>query len=117
MRASTYPTCGNELASVGERWRQRQDLAITWLYPYPDHTSPPQLVERVHCAACQPHQQVATVVCEPCGEGPRCWQATSPRPSPMTTHRPWSGRGWPRTDGSRAASGFDHRRVDQLRTA
>jgi hypothetical protein len=68
MRASACPTCGNEPVSAGERWRQRQDLAITWLYP--DPASELRVVERVHCSACQPHQRVATVVCELCGDGP-----------------------------------------------
>ena len=68
MRASACPTCGNEPVSAGDRWRQRQDLAITWLYP--DPASELRVAERVHCSACQPHQRVATVVCELCGDGP-----------------------------------------------
>ena len=68
MRASACPTCGNEPVDAQTRWHQRQDLAITWLYP--DPASPLRVVERVHCSACQPHQQAATVVCELCGEGP-----------------------------------------------
>ncbi|MGH3772905.1 MAG: recombinase family protein, partial [Pseudonocardiaceae bacterium] len=35
MRASACPTCGNEPADAQSRWHQRQDLAITWLYPGP----------------------------------------------------------------------------------
>lgn len=74
IRASTCPTCGNEPTDTGDRWRQRRDLAVTWLYPHP--TDPQrQPVEQVHCAACQPHQQVATVVCELCGTD-RCWSTT-----------------------------------------
>jgi hypothetical protein len=68
MRALACPTCGYEPVSAGDRWRQRQDLAITWLYP--DPASELRVVERVHCSACQPHQRVATVVCELCRDGP-----------------------------------------------
>ncbi|MGH3844674.1 MAG: recombinase family protein [Pseudonocardiaceae bacterium] len=68
MRSLACPTCGNEPVDAQSRWHQRQDLAITWLYPGP--TGAQQLVERVHCSACQPHQQAATVVCELCGDGP-----------------------------------------------
>jgi DNA invertase Pin-like site-specific DNA recombinase len=68
MRASRCPTCGNEPLDAQTRWHQRQDLAITWLYP--DPADPLRVVERVHCSVCQPHQQAATVVCELCGDGP-----------------------------------------------
>jgi DNA invertase Pin-like site-specific DNA recombinase len=68
MRPWTCPTCGNEPSAAGERWRQRQDLAITWLYPDPQH--PDRVLERRHCVASQPHQEVATVICAKCGDGP-----------------------------------------------
>ncbi len=97
IRASTCPTCGNEPTDTGDRWRQRQDLAVTWLYPHP--TDPQhQPVERVHCAACQPHQQVATVVCELCGDGPLLVNdlaayATDDTP-PATVRRWLDDQGW-----------------------
>ena len=68
MRALACPTCGHEPLDAQTRRRQRQDMEITWLYP--DPASQLRVVERVHCSACQPHQQVATVVCELCGDGP-----------------------------------------------
>ncbi len=34
--ASACPTCGNEPLGASERWQQRQDLTITWLYPHPE---------------------------------------------------------------------------------
>jgi DNA invertase Pin-like site-specific DNA recombinase len=68
MRALTCPTCGHEPVDAQTRRRQRQDLEITWLYP--DPASQLRVVERVHCWSCQPHQQVATVVCQLCGGGP-----------------------------------------------
>lgn len=68
MRASPCPTCGNEPVAVRARWQQRQDLAITWLYTDPE--DPGHGVARRHCAACQPHEHVATVVCPRCGDGP-----------------------------------------------
>jgi transposase-like protein len=67
IRASACPSCGNEPTGAGDRWRQRQDLAITWLYP--DPAEPGHVLERRHCLACQPHQQVATVICAVCGDG------------------------------------------------
>lgn len=68
MRAEACPTCDNQPLDVHSRRRQRHDLAATWLYP--DPASQLRVIERVHCAACQPHQRVATVVCELCGDGP-----------------------------------------------
>ncbi|WP_298800401.1 recombinase family protein [uncultured Pseudonocardia sp.] len=68
MRAAACPTCGDQPLDVHSRRRQRHDLAATWLYP--DPASQLRVIERVHCAACQPHQRVATVVCELCGDGP-----------------------------------------------
>lgn len=44
MGAVSCPTCGNEPTNSGDRWRQRQDLAVTWLYP--DHHD--QVLERRH---------------------------------------------------------------------
>lgn len=67
-RALACPTCGHEPVDVQARRRQRQDLEITWLSP--DPASQLRVIERVHCASCQPHQQVATVLCQLCGSGP-----------------------------------------------
>jgi hypothetical protein len=68
MRALACPTCGHEPVDAQTRWQQRQDLEITWLYP--DPASQLRVIEQVHCSSCQPHQQVATVVCQLCGDGP-----------------------------------------------
>jgi DNA invertase Pin-like site-specific DNA recombinase len=96
MRASACPTCGNDPVSAGERWRQRQDLAITWLYP--DPASELRVVKRVHCSACQPHQRVATVVCQLCGDGPLLagdLAAGATDELPPAVVRPWLvNQGW-----------------------
>lgn len=96
MRASACPTCGNEPIDAQTRWQQRQDLAITWLYP--DPTNELRVVERVHCSSCQPHQQVATVVCELCGDGPLLVNdlaAAATDELPPAVVRPWLvTRGW-----------------------
>ncbi|WP_285487303.1 hypothetical protein [Amycolatopsis taiwanensis] len=68
MRASRCPTCGNEPVEARARWQQRQDLAITWLCPDPQH--PSAVVERHHCAQCQPHQHIQAIACPLCGDGP-----------------------------------------------
>lgn len=62
------PSCGNEPTAARERVRHRQDLAMTWLYPDPHH--PGRVLQRRHCAACQPHQQVASIECALCADGP-----------------------------------------------
>lgn len=133
MRAAACPTCGDQPLDVHSRRRQRHDLAATWLYP--DPTSQLRVIERVHCAACQPHQRVATVVCELCGDGPllvndlaaaatdelppavvRTWLVThgwalSPRllcpdhPHPPGESRPKVVTGQPSSSGSSGASG------------
>ncbi|MGH3610050.1 MAG: recombinase family protein, partial [Pseudonocardiaceae bacterium] len=133
MRASACPACGHEPVDAQTRWQQRQDLAITWLYP--DPASELRVVERVHCSSCQPHQQVATVVCELCGDGPllvndlaaaatdelppavvRTWLVTkgwqvSPRllcpdhPRPPHEPGPGSTSGYSSSSGSSGASG------------
>jgi DNA invertase Pin-like site-specific DNA recombinase len=68
IHACACPSCGNEPIEASERWQQRQDLAIVWLYPDPEH--PEQLIERRHCRQCQPHQHITTLDCALCGEGP-----------------------------------------------
>jgi DNA invertase Pin-like site-specific DNA recombinase len=133
MRASACPTCGNEPVSAGERWRQRQDLAITWLYP--DPASELRVVEQVHCSVCQPHQRVATVVCQLCGDGPllagdlaaeatdelapavvrtwlvnKGWQVSPEllcpdHPHPLHEPGPGTGAGYSSSSGSSGASG------------
>ncbi|RBM22444.1 recombinase [Prauserella sp. PE36] len=63
------PSCGAEAGrGARDRWQQRQDLAITWLYPDPQR--PGAVVERRHCAACQPHKQVTVLECPRCRDGP-----------------------------------------------
>jgi DNA invertase Pin-like site-specific DNA recombinase len=68
MAKAACPTCGNQPAEARARWQQRQDLAAVWLYADPEQ--PGQVVERRHCAECQPHQQVQTLACPLCGDGP-----------------------------------------------
>lgn len=63
------PSCGADAGrSARDRWQQRQDLAITWLYPDPQQ--PDTVIERHHCAACQPHEHVTVLECPVCGDGP-----------------------------------------------
>ncbi|HKS44990.1 MAG TPA: recombinase family protein, partial [Amycolatopsis sp.] len=68
MRGSRCPSCGNEPVDPRARWQQRQDLAITWLYPDSKHSG--AVVELRHCVECQPHQRFQTIVCPLCGDGP-----------------------------------------------
>lgn len=68
MRVPACPTCGNEPVEARDRWQQRPDLAITWLYPDPEH--PDQLIQQRHCRQCQPHQHITTLECAICGDGP-----------------------------------------------
>ena len=87
MTATRCPTCGHEPAAARDRWRQRQDLAFTWLYPDPDQ--PDQVIERRHCLQCQPHQDVAGIECAICGDGPLLAETTAD-----TTEPPEPVRGW-----------------------
>ncbi|MBV9162626.1 MAG: recombinase family protein [Pseudonocardiales bacterium] len=127
MRVWACPSCGNEPVNAQTRWHQRQDLAITWLYP--DPTNRQRVLERVHCSACQPHQQAVTVVCELCGDGPllagdlaaaaadgplpaavRAWLAEkgwqlSPRPLCPDHPRPPAGPGPSTVSGYSSSSG------------
>lgn len=41
---------------------------MTWLYP--DPRDPGRVLERRHCAGCQPHELVAGVECALCADGP-----------------------------------------------
>jgi hypothetical protein len=61
MRAARCPTCGNEPVEPQIRWRQRQDLAITWL-----HLDGDTLQQQRHCVACQPHDQPTILECDHC---------------------------------------------------
>lgn len=95
MRALACPTCGHEPVDAQTRRRQRQDLEITWLYP--DPASQLRVIERVHCLSCQPHQQVATVVCQLCGDGPLLAGelATATDELPPAVVRTWlTTKGW-----------------------
>jgi DNA invertase Pin-like site-specific DNA recombinase len=97
MRASRCPSCGNEPMEAQDRWQQRQDLAIVWLYADPDH--PGDVVEKNHCAHCQPHQHFATIVCPLCGDGPMLAgdlaDLTSDPAKPPEPVRQWLGQqGW-----------------------
>lgn len=68
-KAGVCPSCGADAGrGAHARWQQRQDLAITWLSPDPQR--PGAVVERHHCAACQPHEQVTVLECPLCGDGP-----------------------------------------------
>ena len=134
MRASRARPAATSQSCAGTRWRQRQDLAITWLYPDPA-ADPLRVVERVHCSVCQPHQQAATVVCELCGDGPllagdlaaaadddlppsmvlewlvnKGWQVSPlllcpDHPHPLHDPSPSTGSGYSSSSGSSGASG------------
>lgn len=96
MRTLACPTCGHEPVDAQARRRQRQDLEIIWLYP--DPTSQLRVIARVHCSSCQPHQQVATVVCQLCGNGPLLagnLAATATDELPPAVVRTWlTTKGW-----------------------
>jgi hypothetical protein len=101
MRASACPTCGNEPAVAPTRWRQRQDLAITWLYP--DAASELRVVER--CTARRVSRTSGWPPWSVSYAGTdRCWQATWPRRLPTIFRRPWCGPGWS-TRAGRSARG------------
>jgi hypothetical protein len=67
MNAARCPSCGNEPLEARDRWQQRQDLAITWLYADPDQ--PGQVIDRRHCHQCQPHIQIRDIICPLCADG------------------------------------------------
>ena len=67
-RGEPCPACGHEPVDASSLWSQRQDLTVTWLEP--DPARPGEIVERRHCAKCQPRQQVASADCIRCGDGP-----------------------------------------------
>jgi hypothetical protein len=62
------PTCGHRPFSPRDLHQHRQDLREQWLYPDPDHHG--QVLQRRHCAACQPHERVSALACASCGDGP-----------------------------------------------
>lgn len=97
IRAACCPTCGNEPVEARGRFQQRQDLAIVWLYTDPDQ--PGAVIEQRHCAGCQPHHHVATIVCPLCGDGPMVAGDLAdlmPDPAnPPAAVRGWlTGHGW-----------------------
>jgi len=96
MRVGACPSCGNEPVDAQTWWHQRQDLAITWLYPDPANQL--RVLERGHCSACQPHQHAAMVACELCGDGPLLageLAATATEGHPPAAVRAWlSEQGW-----------------------
>lgn len=63
-RTLDCPTCGYRPVSSHEVAQHREELATVWLFT--DPATPGRLVERWHCARCQPHQ-VAMVMCRLCG--------------------------------------------------
>jgi DNA invertase Pin-like site-specific DNA recombinase len=87
------PSCGNEPTLVRERVRHRQDLAMTWLYP--DPRCPGRVLERRHCAACQPHDRVAGVECALCADGPMLADRLAERGADADPVRAWlAAHGW-----------------------
>ncbi|MEU4340252.1 recombinase family protein [Nocardia sp. NPDC023852] len=66
LRSFTCPSCGHEPVDRGERWQQRQDLAVIWLRL----DGRGQVVDHRHCAKCQPRQRFHPVDCSLCGDGP-----------------------------------------------
>ncbi|GAA5175051.1 hypothetical protein GCM10023321_80230 [Pseudonocardia eucalypti] len=96
------PNCGHRPTHFRDRIRQRQDLALIWLYPDPDH--PGRVVERRHCTECQPHEQVANVECAHCADGPLLTStfATAPDGLPEPVRRWLAAQGW-QIDGRRWA--------------
>jgi hypothetical protein len=67
MRASTSPTCGNEPTGAGDRLGQRQDLAVTWLYP--DRPTPSSSWSNACTVSHAKPTNVAAILCELCGDG------------------------------------------------
>ncbi|GAB2451939.1 hypothetical protein GCM10027262_76410 [Nocardia tengchongensis] len=62
------PTCGNRPTEAYAAQQQTQDLTISWLEPDPDQVG--AVIERRHCAACQPGGQIAAADCGLCDNGP-----------------------------------------------
>ena len=91
--AAQCPSCGNEPSLARERVRHRQDLEMTWLYPDPHH--PDRVLERRHCAACQPHDLVAGVECGLCADGPMLAGRLAERGADADPVRAWlAAHGW-----------------------
>ncbi len=89
MRALACPTCGHVPVDAQSRWRQRQDLAITWLYPDPDSGSSSGCTARRVSRTCRPRAWCVSGA----GTG-RCWRASSPREWPRGFRRPSCGPGY-----------------------
>ena len=60
------PSCGHRPSSRRELIPPLEDLSTIWLH-IDEHGV---LCETRHCARCQPHEQVISVLCEHCGDGP-----------------------------------------------
>lgn len=93
VAAARCPSCGNQPILARERVRHRQDLAMTWLYPDPRH--PDRVLERRHCAVCQPRDHVAGVECGLCADGPILAGRLAERGADADPVRAWLvGHGW-----------------------
>jgi hypothetical protein len=92
MAATRCPSCGHKPATARDRWRQRQDLAVTWLYPDPDQ--PGHVAERRHCTECQPHENVASIECAVCGDGPLLAADLAQSAADRGGELPEPARGW-----------------------
>lgn len=91
------PGCGHRPSHWREIPQHRHDLAITWLYTDPEH--PDRVIERRHCAACQPHHHIGLVECAVCGDGSvlagELAAQTSDQTNPPPSLRRWlHERGW-----------------------
>jgi hypothetical protein len=90
-------TCGHRPLSLRDLHRHRQDLLEPWLYLDPD--TPGEVVERHHCARCQPHESVSALACAVCGDGPLLAgeladQMRNERTPPKPARRWLDQRGW-----------------------
>jgi hypothetical protein len=93
------PNCGHQPSSASERLLLRQDLALTWLYPDPDPDRPGQIREKIHCFACQPHENLTIIECAHCADGPLLIgplgaAATNNSGSSAPVHRWLTQHGW-----------------------
>jgi len=93
-------TCGHRPLSLRDLHRYRQDLLEPWLYL--DQDRPGEVVERHHCARCQPHDSASALACAVCGDGPLLAgeladQVRNERTPPNLARR----AGWTSTAGAR----------------
>lgn len=83
-REERCPSCGYRPMTAGDCRRFRADLMMTWLHADPHR--PGGLLERRHCARCQPHDSVSCIECAICGDGPLLTgplTGTAPNPTGM----------------------------------